>query len=140
MNSTPVRVFFPCTGLGHEVRGFEAFTRDCAAALRADTSVEIVVFGGGGALQPSERSVWNLPRTGRMARALGGLVGRDPYFIEQASFFAGFVPALIAGRPDVVYFADLSLGNACWHWRRATGQAFKLLFYNGGPTTRPFTR
>ena len=47
---------------------------------------------------------------------------------------------LAAGRPDVVYFADLNLGNACWHWRRLSGQRFRLLFYNGGATTRPFTR
>jgi glycosyltransferase involved in cell wall biosynthesis len=39
-----------------------------------------------------------------------------------------------------VYFADLNLGNACWHWRRITGQRFRLLFYNGGATTRPYTR
>ena len=42
--------------------------------------------------------------------------------------------------PDVVYFADLNLGNLCWHWRRVSGQRFKLLYYNGGLTTRPFTR
>ena len=136
----PVKVFFPCTGLGREMRGFEAFTRECAAAVRDDDRIAVTVFGGGGAMESSERAIWNLPRAGRPARALGALLRRDPYFIEQASFFAAFVPALLAGDPDVVYFADLNLGNACWHWRRASGQAFKLLYYNGGRTTRPFSR
>ncbi len=136
-----VRVFFPCTGLGRQRRGFETFTRGCAAALHDDPRLEITVFGGGGPFVAlNERAVPNLPRDGAAARALGGFMNRDPYFVEQASFFAGFLPRLAAGRPDVVYFADLNLGNACWHWRRMSRQRFRLLFYNGGATTRPFTR
>lgn len=138
--ATPTRVFFPCTGLGREQRGFETFTRECAGALRTEPSVKLTVFGGGGSLREGERAVGNLPRRSGMARFVASLVRRDPYFIEQASFFAGFLPSLVAGAPDVVYFADLNLGNACWHWRRISGQRFKLLYYNGGPTTQPFTR
>jgi len=136
----PTRVFFPCTGLGQEMRGFEAFTRECAGALRGHPELDITVFGGGGAPEPGERAVWNLPRAGVGARVLGAMIARDPYFIEQASFFAGFLPALVMGRPDLVYFGDLNVGNACWHWRRLTGQRYRLLYYNGGPTTRAFTR
>jgi len=136
-----VRVFFPCTGLGRQRRGFESFTRSCAAALRGEAGLEITVFGGGGAdAKAGERFVPNLPRDSSAAPLLGALAGRDPYFIEQATFFASFLPRLVAGRPDVVYFADLNLGNACWHWRRLSGQRFRLLFYNGGASTKPFTR
>ena len=136
-----VRVFFPCTGLGRQRRGFETFTRECAAALRSDPRVAITVFGGGGPFAAAdERAVPNLPRDSAAAAIVGALVGKDPYFVEQASFFAGFLPWLAAGRPDVVYFADLNFGNACWHWRRISGQRFRLLFYNGGATTQPFTR
>lgn len=136
-----VRVYFPCTGLGRQRRGFETFTRSCAAALAGEPGLEIDVFGGGGRdSQPGERTVPNAPRDGRVARIIGALSRRDPYFIEQATFFAGFLPRLVTGHPDVVYFADLNLGNACWHWRRISGQRFRLLFYNGGATTRPFTR
>ena len=138
--AAPVRVYFPCTGLGLEARGFEAFTRDCADAMRGDPSVAVSVFGGGGVLREHERAVFNLPRRSAAAAAVSRLVGRDPYFVEQATFFAGFLPTLIVGAPDVVYFADLNVGNACWHWRRISGQKFKLLFYNGGATTKPFTR
>ncbi len=136
----PIRVFFPCTGLGHERRGFEAFARDCAVAMRSQPGVELTVFGGGGALQMQERAVWNLSRSSRAARIVATLAGRDSYFIEQGTFFAGFLPTLMREAPDVVYFGDLNLGNACWHWRRISGQRFRMLYYNGGPTTRPFTR
>jgi 1,2-diacylglycerol 3-alpha-glucosyltransferase len=139
-NTAAVRVYFPCTGLGREARGFEAFTRDCADALRDESSVALSVFGGGGAMREHERAVFNLPRRSSAAAVVSRLVGRDPYFVEQATFFAGFLPTLIVGAPDVVYFADLNLGNACWHWRRISGQKFKLLFYNGGATRMPFTR
>jgi len=137
----PVRVFLACTGLGHERRGFETFTRECAAALRGEPSLALTVFAGGRDAQVAgERVIPNLPRASRAAKALGSLLGRDPYFIEQGSFFVGFVPALLRGAPDVVYFADLNLGNALWHWRERTGARWRLLFYNGGNTTMPFTR
>src|SRR4051794_27688962 len=81
-----------------------------------------------------------MPRDSRAAEWLARLHGRGPYFSEQLTFFMGFLPHLLTGRPDVVYFADLNLGNLCWHWRRLTGQRYRLLFYNGGLTTMPFTR
>lgn len=140
MSRAPVRVFMPCTGLGRERRGFETFTRECAAAMAPYPELDVTVFGGGDDLAPGERAVWNLPRAGGAARVAGALTRRDPYFVEQATFFAGFVGALSAGRPDLVYFADVNLGNACWHWRRLARAKFRLLFYNGGVATRPFTR
>lgn len=137
----PLRVFLVCTGLGNERRGFETFTRGCARALGNETALELEVFAGGrdGAVA-HEHVVANLPRRSRAARWLGAAFGRDPYFIEQGSFFVGFLPSLIRHPPDVVYFADLNFGNACWHWRRRTGARFRMLFYNGGNTTMPYTR
>ena len=136
----PVRVFLPCTGLGRQRRGFETFTLECADALRGDPRVELTVFAGGPTPGAPARVRWNLRRDGTLSSLVGALVRRDPYFVEQASFFLSFLPALVFGRPDVVYFADLNLGNLCWHWRRISGQRFTLLYYNGGLTTRPFTR
>lgn len=136
----PLRVALPCSGLGRQHRGFETFAREVARALHGDPRVEITLFGGGGDVAPGERSVWNIPRASTAGRAVGALLARGPYFVEQATFFAAFVPRLTAMRPDVVYFADLNLGNACWHWRRATRQRYRMLFYNGGATTMPYTR
>jgi len=139
--TAPVRIAFACTGLGHERRGFESFTRDCAQALAGEPGVALTVFAGGrDGHVTGERVVPNLPRRSAVARALGALLRRDPYFVEQGTFFVGFVPALLREPPDVVYFADLNLGNALWHWRRRTGARWRLLFYNGGATTKPFTR
>ncbi|MHB1095791.1 MAG: glycosyltransferase family 4 protein [Gemmatimonadaceae bacterium] len=135
-----VRVAIPCTGLGRQRRGFEAFTRDVHEALRGAHGLELAVYGGGGDVRAGERAVMNLPRASRAANAASRLVGWSPYFIEQATFFAGFLPRLLSWRPHLVYFADLNLGNACWHWRRRSGQRFNLLYYNGGATTQPFTR
>ena len=75
-----------------------------------------------------------------LAEAFGAVLRRSPYFVEQGSFFLSLLPRLVTQRPDLVYFADLNIGNACWHWRRISGQRYRLLFYNGGATTRPFTR
>lgn len=140
-SSAPRRVFLACTGLGHERRGFETFTRECAQALAAEPSLALTVFAGGrDGERPGERVVPNLPRRSRAARWLGTVLQRDPYFVEQGSFFLGFLPSLLRGRPDLVYFADLNLGNALWHWRRKSGARFALLFYNGGNTRQPYTR
>src|SRR5215218_4749705 len=136
----PVRVFLPCTGLGRQRRGFETFTLECADALRADPRIALTVFAGGDVPGIPARVRWNLGRDGTLSSLVAAIVRRDRYFVEQASFFLSFLPALVLGRPDVVYFADLNLGNLCWHWRRLSGQRFKLLYYNGGLTTKPFTR
>lgn len=136
----PVRVFLPCTGLGRQRRGFETFTLQCADALRADPRIALTVFAGGAVPGVLARVRWNLRRDGTLSSVVAALVRRDRYFVEQLTFFLSFLPALVLGRPDVVYFADLNLGNLCWHWRRLSRQRFKLLYYNGGLTTRPFTR
>lgn len=135
-----MRVAIPCTGLGRQHRGFEAFTREVHTALRGAPGLDLAVFGGGGALREDERAVWNLPRASSAAQMASRLTGWGAYYIEQATFFAAFLPQLVSWRPHLVYFADLNLGNACWHWRRLSGQQFKLLFYNGGATTQPYTR
>jgi 1,2-diacylglycerol 3-alpha-glucosyltransferase len=136
----PVRVYFPCTGLGRQLRGFETFTLECATALREDPRVAVTVFSGGPVRGVETRVLWNLPRSSRLAEFLGRMIRRDAYFVEQLTFFLSLLPSLVSGRPDLVYFADLNLGNLCWHWRRLTRQRFALLYYNGGTTTRPFTR
>lgn len=138
--AAPVRVFFPCTGLGREARGFESFTRHASDALAGDDRLDITVFAGARVADRPYKQVPSLARSGNAAAALGRLIGRGPYFAEQLSFFAAFVPHLIAGKPDLVYFSDVNLGNACWHWRRLSGQHFRLLYANGGATVRPYTR
>jgi glycosyltransferase involved in cell wall biosynthesis len=140
LGKRPIRIFFPCTGLGRQRRGFETFTIECATALQMRTELEMTVFSGAGTREVPSTALWNLPRDSTAARWLAALHRRGAYYSEQLTFFLSFLPHLIAGRPDVVYFADLNLGNLCWHWRRLSRQDYRLLFYNGGLTTMPFTR
>ena len=98
------------------------------------------MFAGGGEIEEGLRVLPNLSRDSRIAALLGTLTRHEPYFIEQASFFLSFLPYLLREQPDVVYFGDLNLGNLCWHWRRLTGARYRLLFYNGGAMTTPYTR
>lgn len=140
LTNRPIRVFFPCTGLGSQRRGFETFTLECASALRHDARLDVTVFAGGAVSELPVRVLWNLRRDSRSAAWFAALHRRGPYFSEQLTFFLAFLPHLVSGRPDVVYFADLNLGNLCWHWRRLSGQSFALVFYNGGLTSKPFTR
>lgn len=136
----PVRVFFPCTGLGRQRRGFETFTLECAEALRGDPRLAVTVFSGRTVPGVDTRVRWSAARDSALAALAGRLIRHDPYFVEQATFFLSLLPALVLGRPDVVYFSDLNLGNLCWHWRRLSGQRYRLLYSNGAPTTLPFTR
>lgn len=136
----PLRVFLPCTGLGRQQRGFEAFTTECARALRNDDRISMKVFAGGPSSEVSAQVLPNVARDSRVAEWLGRVVGRESYFVEQASFFMSFLPHLVRDEPDLVYYADLNLGNMCWHWRRLTGARYRLLFYNGGAMRTPFTR
>ncbi|HEY5491105.1 MAG TPA: hypothetical protein VIK25_07905, partial [Gemmatimonadaceae bacterium] len=55
-----VRVALPCTGLGWQRRGFEAFAREAHAALRGAEGLDLRLFGGGGDLADDEKAVWNL--------------------------------------------------------------------------------
>ena len=135
-----MRVFLPCTGLGRQRRGFETFTAECAAALAGDPRIDLTVFAGGDAIEVDARVLWNLPRDSRAAAWLAALHRRGPYFSEQLTFFLSLVPTLLTRQPDVVYFADLNLGNLCWHLRRLARRRYRLLYYNGGLTTMPFTR
>ena len=134
------RVFLPCSGLGRQRRGFETFTLECAEALHPEPGIDLTVFAGGPVAEWPVRVLRNLPRDSVAAMALARLHGRGSYYTEQATFFLSLVPHLVRERPDVVYFADLNLGNLCWHFRRATGLRYRLLYYNGGLSTMPFTR
>lgn len=139
----PLRVLLPCSGLGHERRGFETFTRGFARTMAGEPALRVQVLAGGhdtAADATSDVVIANLPRSGRAARALGSVFRRDPYFVEQGSFFVAMLPVLLRFAPQVVYFADLNLGNALWHWRRATRAKYRMLYYNGGATRMPFTR
>jgi 1,2-diacylglycerol 3-alpha-glucosyltransferase len=135
-----IKIFMPCSGLGQVQRGFESFTRECFDVLISDSSLDLKLFKGAGASMKQEVTLWNLSRHDWLASQLGKLLGRSPYNMEQSTFFLSLLPYIYQENPDVVFFSDINLGYALWHWRRLTRKNYKLLFSNGSPADPPFPR
>ena len=135
-----IKIFIPCSGLGHVKRGFESFTRECFDALVDDPYIELTLFKGAGDSRENEVTLWNLRRNDWRAIQIGKLTGRTGYIIEASSFFLGLLQYIYRENPDIIYFSDINLGNALWHWRRLTKTKYKLLFSNGSPQDPPYPR
>ena len=134
-----VRIFMVSSGLGHVLRGFEAFFQDCYDALSKFDETSIWLFKGNGATKGQETRIFNLNRNSRIAVNLGALVGRSGYFIEQLTFFIFLIPYIIKVRPDLIYVADVVLANLLRFPRLFCN--FKIILHNGGPTsTQLFSR
>lgn len=135
-----IKVFLICSGLGNVNRGFESFTQECFHALSSVPELDINLFKGGGESKKRQIVLWNFPRDSWLANYLGKLTRRGAYYIEQTSFTFSLLPYIFQQKPDVIYFSDGIVGNILWHWRKKTGQSYKLLFSNGGPLSPPFHR
>jgi 1,2-diacylglycerol 3-alpha-glucosyltransferase len=138
--SKPLKVFIVCSGLGRINRGFESFTRECFTSLSKEDSLEVFLFKGGGSSSKNESTVASFARDGAIAKFLGKITKRDPYLIEQFAFTAMLIPKILIQRPDVVFFSDVGIGNALWHFRRRTNATFSLVFSNGGPSYPAYER
>ena len=86
----------------------------------------------------------NLPRSTSLADFLANVFKKDGYFVEQFTFFFGFLPYLFTRRPDVIFYSDFFLGTFLWNFREKIGKKlglkYKLVFCNGAPNGPPFTR
>ena len=133
------KVFLVCSGLGTVRRGYEAFFSECHRTLSAEGSLDAWLFKGAGVDAQRSISLGHLSRAGFGARLVGDLLRRGPYVVEQATLTVSLLPHMVRERPDVVYYCDLTVGKLLWHWRRLTGQQFRLLLHNGGPHEPPFT-
>src|SRR6478672_10726384 len=136
----PLKVFFSCSGVGIIDRGIETFFREAFDGLRGTKGLDITLYKGSGDAKPDEKILWNVPRTGRIAAALGGMIRRNSYVAEQLSSFPWMVRAIRKHRPDVVFYSDSNLGFQLFRWREQIGVPYRLLFSNGGPVHPPFTR
>ena len=113
-----VRILFSCTGVGIMNRGIEAFFREAFNGLRQTAGLAITLCKGAGPEVPGERRLWNLPRTGRTAQWLGGLVRRNGYVVEQLSSFLPIVWEIRRQRPEVIFYSDANLGFQLYRWRK----------------------
>jgi 1,2-diacylglycerol 3-alpha-glucosyltransferase len=136
----PVKIFFSCSGVGLIDRGIETFFREAFDGLRGTDGLDITLYKGAGDETDHERVLWNVPRTGRLARFLGACMRRNSYVAEQLSTFPSMVRAIRKHRPDIILYSDSNLGFQLFRWRRQIGVPFRLLFSNGGPVNPPFPR
>lgn len=134
----PIDVFLVCSGLGNVNRGFESFSDECFRALADEAAVRIQLFQGGGERGQGRTVLPTLGRKSRLARALGRVVRRDPFWTEQRTFFRGLVPHLARREPRLVYFSEPFVGVLLERWRRSQGAGFRLLLSNGGPAPWSF--
>jgi glycosyltransferase involved in cell wall biosynthesis len=136
-----IKVLFCCTGVGIFNRGIESFFRESFDGLKdAMPGVECRLIKGAGPSFEREKTVWCIPRTGKLADFLGRLIRRNAYVVEQWSSFPAIVLQIIKIKPDVIFYSDSNLGFQLYRWRRWIGVPYKLLFSNGGPIHAPFVR
>ena len=121
-----IKVFLLCSGLGKVQRGYESFTQECFDALQKEPSLEVMLFKGGGISQDKEFTLSNIHRGSWLADKLSQILKKDPYFIEQFTFFLSLIPYIYQKHPDVIFFSDFNLGTMLWHLRRITGLSYKL--------------
>ena len=135
-----VRVLCSCSGLGICNRGIESFFREAFDGLKGTDGLELRLLKGAGQTRNDEHVLWNLPRTGYLAKWLGKMAGRNGYVAEQWSTFIPVTRQIRKHRPDVVFYSDSNLGFLLHRRRHQIGVPFRLLFSNGGPCHPPFNR
>ena len=136
-----IKVLFCCTGVGIFNRGIESFFRESFDGLKdAMPGIECRLIKGAGPSSDREKTVWCLPRTGKLAEFLGRFIGRNAYVAEQLSSFPAVVLQIRKFKPDVIFYSDSNLGFQLYRWRKWIGVPYKLLFSNGGPIHAPFVR
>ena len=136
----PLKIFFSCSGVGILDRGIETFFREAFDGLRGTEGLDITLYKGAGEETDRERLLWNVPRTGHLARFLGACIRRNSYVAEQLSTFPSMVGAIRKHQPDIIFYSDSNLGFQLFRWRKQIGVPFRLLFSNGGPCSPPFPR
>jgi len=127
-----MKIALACSGVGRELRGFEAFTESLYGALRQYAPhIDATLFQGAGLKNAHRITVPSLGRYDVPARVFGT---QKAYMLETRSFGMALYPLLRRGRYDVVHYSDLLTGSVLFHLRRNFGGRFKLLYCNGAPS------
>jgi glycosyltransferase involved in cell wall biosynthesis len=121
-----LKIAIASTGLGHVRRGVETWARDTAAALHA-RGADITLFSAASEPEaPYEVPVSCLrrgaPASSRVTDALPGFTWRlgvkNPYALEQTTFWFHLWPLLRRGDFDVLHVQDPQLAWWCRGFRR----------------------
>jgi 1,2-diacylglycerol 3-alpha-glucosyltransferase len=135
----PIKVFFIATGIGHIRRGIETFFRECFDAMHGYPRLDARLFKGSGPDSPGEQRLWCLSRSGTAARAIGKVIRRTPYVVEQLTFLPGLIRRIRRERPDIIFYSDINLAMRLHKYRRQIGVPYRLMYSNGAPVQPPFT-
>lgn len=131
------KIFFASSGLGNDRRGFEAHTEDLFVELKKEHTLNVYLFKGGGPKKNKETAIFNLYRKHRPARTIGLLVGRNPYVIQNISFFIGLLPKIFFHKPAVIYLGEPVLYNYLFGLRGRFNLKFIMIFFTGGNSLPP---
>ncbi len=134
-----INIFIICSTLGYVYRGLESFTQECFDALSKVSFLDITLFKGAGSSFDKNITLWKLKQDQSMTFQINKIIkmATNKGYLEPAeelSFFFSLLPHIYLTKPDVIYFSEYGLGSLLWHWRRWTGQNYKLLYSNGAPT------
>lgn len=138
MTNGRANVFIVCTGVGHINRGYESFTKECFAALIENDEFNLYMLKGGGKSTNHELKIACIKRNSTAALLISKIIKKEAYWIEEATFLIGMLPALFRYKPSVIYYSDFILGTFLYHLRRFFKFKYKLLFSNGSPNGPPF--
>jgi 1,2-diacylglycerol 3-alpha-glucosyltransferase len=136
--SSKPRVVIVCPGLGIVERGFERAAEGIFGALRDSPSLDVHLVRGRGPAAQGESVAWTVSRETALARAAARLRGHQDFWLEQLCFSVTVQPHLIRLSPRVVMLGEWTLTKALHLWRRATGQRFRTLLYNGAGAGPPY--
>ena len=121
-------------------RGLESFFREAFDGLKDTPGVDAWLVKGQGKKADREIPVWCLPRTGKIAKWVGKLIGRNGYIVEQLSSLLPVARQIHRLRPQVIFYSDANLGFQLYFQRQRIGVPYRLLFSNGGPLPPPILR
>lgn len=126
------KIAIACSGLGYIRRGLETFTDDLFRQLELTGEFHVFLLKGAGKKKHNELSIWHLRRDFFIARLVGKIIHKHPFYIQNVTFALGLIPFLIKTRPEVVYTGEPVVYRCLQLWRSWSGQKFKMIFFTGG--------
>ena len=126
------KVAIACSGLGYIRRGLETFSESLFLQLQKTNEFQIFLLKGAGERNYSEVTIGHLPRHSLIAKIIGKIIQRHPFYVQNVTFGFGMIPFLIRKKPSVIYTGEPVLYRCLQVWRKWSRQKFKMIFFTGG--------
>ena len=134
-----MKVALLCSGLGHINRGHEVFARGLFNMLKAD--LDITLFKGGGAQEPDEIVIPNLPRRSACLDHIhivaspkwaDSIREQERDRIEAVTFAYAALRPLLEGRFDIIHCLEREVCEVIYAHRHLFENTPRIVFSNGG--------